>query len=159
MTKETNPRCKCGGQLRIVNSHGTSATTFCPECGHYSLCVLRRGHCHVIHLAGFHLRRGDAPGQRPLDDLSMARRLVQCLIDDIWPSPATIVDFGIDSPQHLGALQHAVRSGCTAYDLDRVMGDGPAITHLMHSFGRHPYCRVEFATAYDAVAEFVDAED
>lgn len=119
---------------------------------------MRRGCCQVIHLADFHVKRGDAAGQRPLDDRSMAQRLVECLVDDVWPSPATIVDFGIDSPQHLGALQHAVRSGCTAYDLDRVMGDGPAITRLVRGFAQQPYGHVEFATLYDAVATMVQGD-
>ena len=59
------------------------------------------------------------------------------------------MDYGIDSKRHLGALQHAVRAGVTAYDLDRVMGDGPAITRLVRSVPYHPYADVEFQTAYD----------
>ena len=37
----------------------------------------------------------------------------------------------------------------TAYDLDRVMGDGPAITRLIRSVPYQPYADVEFQTAYD----------
>ena len=147
MTTETT--CRCGGPLRIVDVQETSATAYCTHCQHYSLCVTR---LEVIHLADFHVKRGNAPVQRPFDDVSMAERLVHCLLRDVWPSPATVVDFGIASPEHLGALQHAVRSGCTAYDLDRVIGDGPAITQLVRSFGRQPYGPVEFVTAYDELA-------
>ncbi|REJ90721.1 MAG: hypothetical protein DWQ35_16095 [Planctomycetota bacterium] len=104
-------------------------------------------------MADFHLKRGDGLHQRPLDDVSMASRLVESLVQDTWPSPATIVDFGIDTDRHLGALQHAVHQGCAIYDLDRVMGDGPAITQLVRAFAHYPYGRIEFRTAYDEVAD------
>jgi hypothetical protein len=52
-------------------------------------------------------------------------------------------------------LQHAVRCGCTAYELDRVMGDGPAITNLVRLFPRQPYGPVEFRTVWDNLAHLV----
>jgi hypothetical protein len=112
----------------------------------------RNALCRVIHFVDFHFKRGDGLHQRPLDDVSMATRLVECLVEDRWPSPATIVDFGIDTNRHLGALRHAVHQGCCIYDLDRVMGDGPAITQLVQAFPYQPYGPVEFRTAYDGLA-------
>jgi hypothetical protein len=86
---------------------------------------------------------------RPLGDLYMATRLHEDLLRDSWPSPATVVDFGIASERHLGALRYAARAGVTAYDLDRVMGNGPAITRLVRSVPGQPLNDVEFHTAYD----------
>jgi len=123
----------------------------CDECFRCSLVVTSPSFGLTIALANFHRMRGSGPGQRPLDDRSMAVRLVDCLILDQWPSPASIIDWGIDSAHHLGVLQHAVVVGITAYDLDRVMGDGPAITALTRGVPRQPYRDVVFTTAYDAL--------
>lgn len=128
----------------------------CEECNRCSLVVTPPSFGLTIALANFHRLRGSGTRQRPLDDRSMAERLVDCLMRDQWPSAATIIDFGIDSPQHLGALQHAVVVGITAYDLDRVLGDGPAITALTRGVPRQPYRDVVFTTAYDAL--FVNDE-
>lgn len=152
MKLENNQGCRCGAPVRIIDVYGRSATVFCDKCERYSLgieCVEGR---HLIFLADFHLKRGDGPDQRPLFDLKMATKLYQCLIDDIWPSPATVTDYGIESARHLGALQHAVLCGCTAYELDRVMGDGRAITELVHGAPGQPYGPVEFRTPYDELA-------
>lgn len=123
----------------------------CDECHRCSLVVTPPSFGLTIALANFHRLRGSGTGQRPLDDRSMAVRLVDCLILDQWPSPASIIDWGIDSAHHLGALQHAVVVGITAYDLDRVLGDGPAITALTRGVPRQPYRDVVFTTAYDAL--------
>ena len=79
----------------------------------------------------------------------MAERLVECLVSDEWPSPATVADFGIDSSAHYMALKHAVRTGITAYELDRVMGDGPAITQLVQGVPSQPCRFVRFRTLWD----------
>ena len=145
MTTSTNT-CRCGGSFDPVDRDESSTTVRCLSCHHCSLVVVRPHGHRVIFLSDFHLKRGDRPDQRPLDDLDMATRLVRCLVDDEWPTPATIVDYGIQSQHHLSALQHAVRCGCRAYDLDRVMGDGPAITELVNAFPGQPYGSVEFNT-------------
>lgn len=121
----------------------------CNQCEHCSLMVTHPSFELTVMLANFHRLRGSGPGQRPVDDLSMAARLVECLNLDKWPSPATILDFGIDSSSHLGVLQHAVDVGITAYDLDRVLGDGPAITALTRGVPGQPYRHVVFTTTYD----------
>jgi len=128
----------------------------CDECNRCLLVVAAPSFGLTIVLANFHRLRGFGTGQRPLDDRAMAVRLVDCLMLDQWPSPATIIDWGIDSAHHLGALQHAVVVGITAYDLDRVLGDGPAITALTRGVPWQPYRDVVFTTAYDAL--FVNDE-
>jgi hypothetical protein len=80
----------------------------------------------------------------------MATKLYEDLVFDRWPSSATELDFGIDSSDHLGALQFAVQSGVTPYDLDRVIADGPAITQLVHSVPVQPY-PVVFKTIWDGI--------
>jgi hypothetical protein len=110
-----------------------------------------------IPLRDFHLKRGDLDNQRPLADLTMASNLVECLGRDEWPSQGTILDFGIETDRHLGALQYAVLGGVTAYDLDCVMGHGPAITQLTRAVTIQPYRDVEFSTAYDPM--YADSDD
>ena len=148
MTTQKNNTCRCGGALHPMDE--PQRTLKCSDCEHCSLLVSWAKPPRVIHLADFHLKRGDGRG-RPLADLSMASRLVQCLERDVWPSPATITDFGIDSAAHLGALQEAVRCGCTAYDLDRVLGDGPAISELVRCVPEQFYGPVEFKTLFDGM--------
>jgi hypothetical protein len=111
----------------------------------------------IVVLQDFCRKRGDAPRQRSLDDRQLADSLIDSLVMDQWPSAAVVVDFGIDSPDHLGALEHALNVGVTAYDFDRVLGDGRAITCLTRSLPRQPYPHVRFVTAYDGMAW--DSED
>ena len=144
---------------RQIDAYGSSSTIQCLCCDGYSLVVDLPNLHACIYLSDFGLKRGNAPHQRPLDDFRMAQQLVKCLVSDCWPSPATIVDFGIDSSSHLGALQAVVHAGCTAYDLDRVMGDGPAITQLIRAVPDQPYPFVEFRTVYDGHTPVVDDEE
>ena len=159
MTTEKEKTCKCGGPIALVDSYGNSFTVRCKACAHCSLVVARSDAIQMIRLADFHLKRGDAPDQRPLDDLAMASRLVRCLVHDEWPTFATITDYGIESASHLGALQYAVRSGCSAYDLDRVTGDGPAITELVRAVPVQPYLGIEFQTPYDGMISLIANRD
>jgi hypothetical protein len=74
--------------------------------------------------------------------------LIRSLRADIWPGLAAIVDFGIDTPQHLGALQYALaRGGRTARDFEAALGSGAALTALCNVPGQ-PYA-VTFDTAWD----------
>lgn len=150
--KTTNPQCTyCGDDLKVVDQQKRSETLRCLTCGRYFLH--RHSGNTLIRLDQFHRRRGNRAGRRPYDDLAMAERLVLALVTDCWPSPATVVDFGIDSGSHLGALQYAARNGVTAYDLDRVIGDGRAITQLVRSVPEQPYSYVEFHTVWDTPAD------
>lgn len=83
------------------------------------------------------------------------RPLTQQLIDaswlDVWPGHATVIDFGIDSDQHLGALQHAIRYGLvTPEELDAAMGHGDKLTAIAQR-GNNPYRDVTFHTSWDAM--------
>jgi hypothetical protein len=83
------------------------------------------------------------------------RDLYRSLRFDEWPSPATIVDFGIESTAHLGALQYAViHDAVTLEDLDRALGNGPAIQALISE--RNPYRNVTFRTDWDNLPEDPD---
>jgi hypothetical protein len=141
--------CTCGGKLRVLDAEEFSITAACNCCKCCWLLIQHPDFAVNVALSDFHLKRGDGLDRRPLGDLTMATQLVVDLLFDVWPSPATVVDFGIDSNRHLGALQYAVHAGVTAYDLDRVMGDGPAITRLVRGVPDQPYADVEFQTAYD----------
>ena len=149
--KTGNGFCGCGGSLKLVDAHRGSKTLQCTTC---KLCTLEVRHHELklsIALRDFHLKRGDDPAQRPLSDTSMASGLIECLHKGTRPSMATIVDFGIDSKQHFVALQNAMIHGITAYDLDRVLGDGPAITWLVNGACRNKRPQVRFETAYDGL--------
>jgi len=142
--------------MELVDASEHIQTRACPACGRCTLMVRHPRFELCVSLADFHVKRGDNQEQRPLDDLDMATRLFECLVRDEWPSPAITVDYGIASPEHLGALQHAVRAGIRPYELDRVMGDGPAITQLVRGVPRQPYRCVTFRTAYDDYQDFLD---
>lgn len=82
----------------------------------------------------------------------MVRKVAQDMFDaavlDIWPSPAAICDFGIDSTEHLGALQHAIKhDGVTEQQLDEALGNGPKLTALIRE--DNPYYGVQFHTSWD----------
>ena len=142
--------CLCNrGELIEWDHEDHAMTLACSICRRCWLLVLHPRFQVEIALREFHRKRGDGPFQRALDEMSLATRLVEHLILDTWPSRATVMDWGIDTGNHYGALQHAVRSGVTAYELDRVVGDGPAITRLVRAVPEQPYGDVEFRTAWD----------
>ena len=90
---------------------------------------------------------GAAPGDsrvRPLTE-----DLILCCQLDTWPKMPTVVDFGIDSSSHLGALQYAIREELvTPQELDAAMGNGPRLTEIAQR-GDNPYRDVAFRTAWD----------
>ncbi len=137
-------KCPCGGHRTIIDEFGPSRTVRCESCWQYSLIVKPTHNDIVIPLEHFGLVRGEADYQRPLHDRKMANALVNCLWNDVWPSWSTIDHFGIDSADHLGALQFAHFGGCSAYDFDRVLGDGKAITQLVRTVDFQPYPLVVF---------------
>ena len=80
------------------------------------------------------------------------RDLYRSLRFDEWPSQATIVDFGIESPAHLGALQYAViHDEVTLEELDQALGNGAAIQSLISE--QNPYRHVMFRTDWDDLPE------
>ncbi len=149
--EKNNEGCRCGAPVRIIDMYGSGATVFCDRCERYSLALQTEAGRQVIYLSDFHVKRGNQPGQRSLHDLKIARSLFDCLLRDVWPPAATIMDFGIDTDRHLGALQQLVRWGFTSYDLDRVLGDGAAITQLVQCMPEQLYGEVVFRTRYDGL--------
>ncbi len=157
-TKTTTGTCNCGGHLVTLDSAGHSTTKTCQSCFRSQL-VIEHPRCRrTISLRVFRHRRGNREHQRSLTDHSMAEGLVRSLQLDEWPSNATVIEFGIASPAHLRALQHAVRAGVTAYDLDRVMGDGIAITRLVQGVPGQPCPEVTFETFHDRCGYLADRE-
>jgi hypothetical protein len=68
---------------------------------------------------------------------------------DVWPTPAQAVDFGIQQESHFRAMRFALEMGVNAYVLDRVMGDGRALTTLVASLPRSPFAQTVFETPWD----------
>ncbi len=151
------PAC-AGEKLKRVDSFANSRTVRCKRCKRCALIFSVSYYYSVIPLEDFHLKRGIESHQRPLDDLTMAQALVDCLCEDRWPSPAIAIDFGIDLPDHFRALQLAYTAGCNVYDLDRVMGDGPAITQLVHAVPDQCVFGIQFQTPYDDGLDFDQTE-
>jgi hypothetical protein len=65
--------CTCGGQLRVFDTCGSSKTAACTHCKCCWLLIERHDFAAIIALADFHLKRGEGPNRRPLDDVTMAR--------------------------------------------------------------------------------------
>jgi hypothetical protein len=72
---------------------------------------------------------------------------------DMPPSSnAARCDFGINSQQHYEALYYPIRSGeIDAESLDAVLGNGPAITKLVHSCESNPHKDIVFKTSWDVI--------
>jgi hypothetical protein len=133
-----------------ASRHFISWTLKCETCGECFLLTWHGSEFTQISLPHFLERRGDEPGKRPLHDCSMSEHLIHAMVCDVWPSPATAVDFGLDTPDHYAAMQRAVKQGLTTYELDRVLGSGSAISRLVAfaSPNRQGRC-IKFLTAYD----------
>jgi hypothetical protein len=131
-----------------------SQTLKCETCEECYLYVRRGTASALVHLRDFLEKRGDEPDQRSLADCKMAQKLTTAMLSDEWPSAATCVDFGLNSQEHYAAMQRAVKEGLTSYELDRVLGDGKAITRLV-AFACHEKdrCTIEFSTPYDALQD------
>jgi hypothetical protein len=143
------------GALSEIDSHSgdqfTSRTLKCGTCSECYLHVHRGKDSWLIHLRDFLARRGGAAEQRPLDDRAMAEHLFRACVNDEFPSAAACVDFGLNSPMKYAAMQYAVKEGIGPYELDRVHGDGKAITELVaFATARYRQLRnVQFTTPYD----------
>ena len=85
--------------------------------------------------------------------------LISAAASDLWPSLATVVDFGLDTSSHFGALQYEIRHGrVTPEELDAACGDGPELTRLVRRHGDNPYRHVTFTTSWDDIGEEEDFE-
>ena len=148
----TTHLCQCNAELKTVDSRQykefSSITACCIQCGRYSL-ITGCDYRIVIPLRDFHLKRGDGPNLRPLSDMTMATRFVHDLMCDKWPTPAASTDFGITSLRHYRAFQIASLFGIFAYEADRIIGDGRAITKLVDFVLDFPVRVIKFTTPYD----------
>jgi hypothetical protein len=80
----------------------------------------------------------------------VTRNAYNAILADEWPSPAGVVDFGIESPDHLGALQYEFRTGrVTLEQFDDAIGWGPALNKLIGA--DNPYRGVTFKTKWDSL--------
>ena len=90
----------------------------------------------------------------------LATHLHESLLMDCWPRASAVCDWGINSPDHLGALEAAVRGGASASDLDACCGDGPAIMAMVKRWAPGSYyAGVQFTTAYDHFPDSDSDED
>ena len=88
------------------------------------------------------------PPKQPYPVREVSRDAYHAILADEWPSSAGVLDFGIDSPGHLGALQYEFRTGrVTLEQFDDALGWGPALTKLIGE--QNPYRGVTFKTGWD----------
>ncbi|NNJ12089.1 hypothetical protein EKD04_017300 [Chloroflexales bacterium ZM16-3] len=85
---------------------------------------------------------------RPIRPL--VHTLIKALTLDVWPSHATLMDFGIQTPAHYAAIQKAVLAtpdlDALRRELNEILGSGPKITAWVRQ--RVPDAPV-FVTAWD----------
>jgi hypothetical protein len=97
---------------------------------------------------------GPPPNLKPCDGQirPLTQQLIHSAIFDTWPGNAAVLDFGIDSDRHLGALHHAIRHGeVSPQELDAAMGSGAKLTEIVRR-GKNPYCDVTFKTSWDLMS-------
>lgn len=99
------------------------------------------------------------PAVRP-----MTRTLIRKLLLDAPLSPAELTDFGVDSPNHYRALRQTLEAGMEATDmgtiaqeLDKALGNGPALTALVQRYV--PQAGVTFSTVWDTLSELAEASE
>ena len=86
----------------------------------------------------------EAQGIRP-----HTQQLIDCCALGVWPGNATVIDFGLDTSNHRGALQYAIREELvTQQELDAAMGSGDKLTEIARR-GENPYRDVTFKTSWD----------
>ena len=86
--------------------------------------------------------------RKPLPVREVTRNAYDAIHADEWPSPAGVMDFGIDSRKHLGALRYEFRTGRVSLEqFDDALGWGPALTRLIKA--GNPSDGVVFKTAWD----------
>ena len=96
------------------------------------------------------------PNQTSGKEMVMIRPVAQRMFDYSFGmtviSPACIVDFGLDTEEHLLSLTTVVvNREVTVDQLDAALGDGPAITELVNGCKSNPFDGIIFKTAYDMI--------
>jgi hypothetical protein len=88
------------------------------------------------------------PGPRRIRDTT--RNLVNAVVLDVWPSHPAIVDFGLDTQEHLEALYYPLRHGdITPEQVDAALGDGKRLTELVNATPHNPHKGIGFRTDRD----------
>lgn len=78
--------------------------------------------------------------------------LIDAMVLDIWPRPAAVCDFGIETEAHYRVLHKLVRCGELKTEaLDAALGDGPALTRLVNACPSNPAPGIVFRTPYDGM--------
>lgn len=131
--------------MTLIDGKGWSCTYACDNCSRGLLAITSPKMTLLIPLVIFAYRTDVGPREQS----DIPDDLVSAVIANHWPSLNTVCQFAIKSERHLHSLQHAVLAGVTSYDLNRVMGDGPAITALIRGIPGQPYPETVFSTYYD----------
>ena len=89
--------------------------------------------------------------------LEITKRLIDGIMRDMIPNTATCIDFGIDNsdPTRIfGAYQWGLKHQTfTEEELDRALGNGPALTELVNR-GDNPYGKdLTIQTIWDDMPE------
>ena len=91
---------------------------------------------------------GSPPSPRRIRDTT--RNLVEAVLMDVWPRQAAILDFGLDTQEHLEALYYPLRHGdITPEQVDAAIGDGKELTELVNAAPHNPHKGIEFHTSWD----------
>jgi hypothetical protein len=109
--------------------------------------------------AGVEVSTGDCAEQlkevRPV-----TRNLIESLLLHLWPGPAAMADFGLDSRRQYEALYYPIVAGeIKPKALDGVLGDGRKLTELVRQARSNPHKDVTFHTAGDRIAARNEAGD
>lgn len=147
---QKNRRCDCGGTLESIGVCKTSKIDHCVECHDCTLEVATEFMRVSVPLALYFKARVDVKNETSFNQvMSAPKQLFHNLVMDTMPDELIGMLFGIESEKHLGTLQQLLRAGITEVELDRVMGDGHAITALAKALPHNPYGDVEFRTPFD----------
>jgi hypothetical protein len=105
------------------------------------------------------MTEGGTMSQQPKTQVrELTQHVYHSLLLDEWPRNAGIIDFGLKSTEHYGALQYAVKcEGVTPEQLDAALGKGAAIQALISK--TNPYRNVVFKTDYDDMPEEPSEEE
>jgi hypothetical protein len=94
-----------------------------------------------------------------LQVMPVTRELVYSMLTDQWPSPAAVVDFGIDSQKHYAALQAPIREAeIMPVQLDQALGSGRRLTELVRASASNPHRDVGFHGLLDAYERLLDVK-
>ena len=63
-------------------------------------------------------------------------------------SPATICDFGLDSPVHQAAIRETIINGATLEEIDRALGNGVKLEKLVAHYSP-TFAGIGFRTSWD----------